>query len=145
MKTPTSANQNPLIFGIKGILITTLLITISLGTASAEKKSRNFFAPKGIIVTAPTVQKDGTHRIPIKFKTAIIHSAQWMSKVHSSVVGKEIHITADFRLAGGSSLVGRKKTYPGYIEPKGVAAGTYELKYLDPNGNLHDIGPVTLP
>jgi len=138
MKTPTPANQNPLISGIKGILITTLLITISLGTASAEKKSRNFFAPKGVTVAAPTVEKDGTHRIPIKFKTAIIHSAQWIDKVHSSVVGKEIRITSDFRTGG-------KSRYPGYIEPKGVAAGTYELKYLDPNGKLHDIGPVTLP
>ena len=124
---------------ITSLFIATILGIFAAGAAFAEKKPRDFFDPKGIEVGTPTVDEDGNHRIPIKFETAIMHSALMNKKVHVSVVGKEIRITADF------GLVEKKNGYPGYIEPKGLAAGAYDLKYLDPNGKLHPIGPVTLP
>jgi hypothetical protein len=131
--------SNSLYPRISTFLLLCMLVVSSLGIAFAEKKSRDFFAPKGIAVGTPSVDENGACRIPIKFETAIVHSAIWIDMVHTSVVGKEIRITADYRLTGG------KNRYKGYIALKGLAAGTYELKYLDPKGKLHPIGPVTLP
>ena len=39
----------------------------------------------------------------------------------------------------------RKSGYPGHVEVKGVSAGTYTVKYRDPDGTDHAIGPVVLP
>lgn len=144
MKNATITNPSGFSHWLKASRITSLLTAtilgmFAVGAAFAEKKPRDFFDPKGIEVGTPSVDGDGNHRIPIKFETAIMHSALMNKKVHVSVVGKEIRITADF------GLVEKKSGYPGYIEPKGLAAGTYDLKYLDPNGKLHPIGPVTLP
>lgn len=124
---------------VSGILLLCLLVASTFGTAFAEKKSRDFFAPKGIVVGTPSLDEDGARRIPVKFETAIVHSAIWIDTVDTTLVGKEIRITADYRLQGGQNR------YKGYIMPKGLAAGTYELRYLDPDGKLHDIGPVTVP
>jgi hypothetical protein len=144
MKNATTTNPSGFSHWLKVSRIPSLLTAAILGmfaveAAFAEKMPRDFFAPKGIEVGTPTVDEEGNRRIPIKFETAIVHSAIWIDMVHTSVVGKEIRITADYRLTGG------KNRYKGYIEPKGLAAGTYDLKYLDPNGKLHPIGPVTLP
>lgn len=139
MKTASTTHPKSLATLIGGILLSCVLAASTLGTAFAEKKPRDFFAPKGIVVGTPSVDEEGARRIPIKFETAIVHSAIWIDMVHTSVAGKEIRITADYRLTGG------KNRYKGYIAPNGLAAGTYELKYLDPDGKLHPIKTVTLP
>ncbi|QTN33591.1 hypothetical protein HZ994_15165 [Akkermansiaceae bacterium] len=138
MEPRTSTNRKSPFPRSGATLLLCMLAASIPATAFAEKKPRNFFAPKGIVVGTPAVAGDGELRIPIKFETDIVHSALMNKKVHVSVKGNEIHITADYGLIG-------KKSYPGYIPAKGLARGTYELRYRDPDGKLHPIGSVTLP
>lgn len=120
------------------IKITLLIASIALSGCS-EKKSRDFFAAGGIAIGAPAATEPGAYRIPIKFETKIVESGQWIDTVSTKVSGSDILITASFTIA---NRVGR---YPGYIEVKGVSAGTYALKYRDPDGTTHPIGQVVLP
>lgn len=102
-------------------------------------KSRDFFAPGGIMIGAPAATQPGIHQIPIEFTTKIEHSGQWIDAVSAKVSGSDILVTATFTSAN------RKSRYPGYVELKGVSSGTYALKYQDPDGTAHPIGPVVLP
>lgn len=120
------------------IKITLLIAALALSGCS-EKKSRDFFAAGGIAIGAPAAVGPGTYRIPIDFETEIVHSGQWIDVVSAKVSGSEILVTASFKSASG------KGGYPGYVEVKGLSAGTYTLKYLDPDGTSHAIGPVVLP
>ena len=88
---------------------------------------------------APAATSPGTYRIPIEFKTEIVHSGQWIDAVSVEVSGSDILVTASF------TSVNRKSRYPGYIAVKGVSAGTYILKYRNPDGTGHSIGSVVLP
>ncbi len=121
----------------------TLTITLLIGaialSACSDQKSRDFFAADGITIDAPAAIQPGTYRIPIKFGTKIEHSGQWIDVVSSKVSGSDILVTATFTSAN------RKGGYPGYVEVKGITAGTYTLKYRDPDGTTHPIGPVVLP
>lgn len=124
---------------MKGILkITLLLASIALSGCS-DKKSRDFFAAGGITIGAPAATEPGTYRIPIEFKTEIVHSGHWIDTVSAKASGSDILVTVSFTSAN------RKSGYPGYIEVKGVSAGTYTLKYRDPDGTDHSIGSVVLP
>ena len=115
-----------------------MMASIALSGCS-EKKPRDFFANDGITIGAPAAIESGTYRIPIKFKTKIVHSGQWIDVVSAKVSGSDILVTASFTNAN------RKSKYPGYIEVKGVSAGTYTLNYRDPDGRAYAIGPVVLP
>jgi hypothetical protein len=124
---------------IKGILkITPILAFIALSGCSDEK-SRDFFAAGGITIGHPVATGPGTCRIPIEFKTEIVHSGQWIDTVSAKVSGSDILVTASFTSAN------RKSGYPGFIEVKGVSAGIYTIKYLDPDDTIHSIGSVVLP
>lgn len=122
-----------------GLLKALIMVLALTGMGMAGQKSRDFFAPKGIVIGAEEVTAEGAFRVPITFKTAIIHSSQWIDTVKVSVVGKSILITADFTTAG------RKSRYPGYIELKALSSGEREIKYRDPDGKLHPLGKVTVP
>jgi hypothetical protein len=121
------------------ILKIILLMASFALSGCSETKSRDFFAADGITIGAPAATEPGTYRIPIIFKTKIVHSGQWIDVVSAKVSGSDILATATFTLAN------RKSRYPGYIELKGVSAGNYALKYRDPDGTAHTIGPVVLP
>ena len=124
---------------MKHIIKTTLILaTIALAGCSDEK-SRDFFAKGGITIGAPTALKTGSYKIPLEFKTEIVHSGQWIDAVNAEVAGSDILLTASFTSANG------KSSYPGFIEVNGVSPGTYTLKYRDPDGTVHAIGPVILP
>lgn len=116
-----------------------LLIASFAISACAEMKSRDFFAAGGITIGAPAATQPGIFRIPIEFGTKIEHSGQWIYAVSATVSGSDILVTATFTSAN------RKSGYPGYVELKGISAGTYILKYRDPDGTAHPIGPVVLP
>ena len=118
--------------------ITLLLASITLSGCS-DKKSRGFFAASGITIGAPAAIQPGTYRIPIEFETKIVHSGQWIDAVSANVSGSDILVTATFTSAN------RKSRYPGFVEVKGISAGTYALKYRDPDGTTHPMGPVVLP
>jgi hypothetical protein len=117
----------------------TLLITSFAISACSDMKSRDFFAAGGITIGAPAATEPGTYRIPIEFETKIEHSGQWIDAVSANVSGSDILVTATFTSAN------RKSGYPGYVELKGIPAGTYALKYQDPDGTEHPIGRVVLP
>ncbi len=124
---------------MKHKLTTTLLLaTIALAGCS-DKKARDFFAAGGITIGAPATLGAGAYKIPIEFETEDVHSGQWIDAVSTKVDGSDILVTANFTSAN------RKSGYPGYVEVKGVSAGTYTLKYRDPDGSDHTIGPVVLP
>jgi hypothetical protein len=120
------------------IKITLLIASLALSGCS-EKKSRDFFAAGGIAIGAPAAIEPGTYRIPMDFETEIVHSGQWIDVVNAKVSGADILMTASFTSAN------RKSRYPGYVEVKGLSAGTYTLNYLDPDGTAHAMGPVVLP
>ena len=120
------------------INITLILAAIALAGCSDEK-SRDFFAKGGITIGAPAALGSGSYKIPIEFETEIVHSGQWIDEVDTEVAGSDILLTASFTSAN------RKSSYPGYVEVNGVSPGTYTLKYQDPNGTVHAIGPVILP
>jgi hypothetical protein len=124
---------------MKHILATTLLLATIALVGCSDRKSRDFFAAGGITIGAPATLGAGTYRIPIEFETKIVNSGQWIDAVSTKVAGSDILVTASFTSAN------RKSGYPGYIEVKGVSAGTYTLKYRDPDGTDHTIGPVVLP
>jgi hypothetical protein len=105
----------------------------------SDEKSRDFFAAGGITVGTPASTEPGTHRIPMEFETEIVHSGQWIDAVSAKVSGTDILVTVSFTSAN------RKSGYPGYIEVKGLSAGTYSLKYRDPDGTDHSIGSIVLP
>ncbi|MFN5963343.1 MAG: hypothetical protein ACK5CW_17865 [Verrucomicrobiota bacterium] len=115
-----------------------LLCALAL-TGCSEPRSRDFFAKDGVTVGAPTALGSGSYKIPLEFVTAIVHSGQWIDSVDADVANADILITARF------SSSGRKSRYPGYVTVTGTTPGTYALKYRDPNGSMHAIGPVVLP
>jgi hypothetical protein len=115
-----------------------LLCALAL-TGCSEPRSRDFFAKDGITVGTPAALGPGSYKIPLEFVTAIMHSGQWIDSVDADVVGSDILISARF------SSSGRKSRYPGYVTVTGTTPGTYALKYRDPNGSMHAIGPVVLP
>ena len=120
------------------LTIALFLAAVALGGCS-DKKARDFFSAGGITIGAPATLGAGAYKIPIEFETKIVHSGQWIDAVSTQVAGSDILVTASFTSAK------RKSGYPGYVEVKGVAAGTYSLKYRDPDGTDHPIGPVVLP
>ena len=124
---------------MKHVFKIALLMASFATTACSEEKSRDFFAAGGIAIGAPAAIEPGNYRIPIKFETKIIHSGQWIDTVSAKVSGSDILVTANFTSAN------RKSRYPDYVEVKGIPAGTYTLKYRDPDGTAHPIGPVVLP
>jgi hypothetical protein len=121
------------------ILKTTLMLVVLALTGCSEKKSRDFFAKGGITAGAAAALGSGSYKIPMEFETEIVHSGQWIDAVDATVSGSEILITASF-ISGN-----RKGSYPGYVKINGVSPGTYTLKYRDPDGTIHAIGPVVLP
>ena len=124
---------------MKNILKTTLILVVLALTGCSEKKSRDFFAKGGITAGAAAALGSGSYKIPMGFETEIVHSGQWIDAVDATVSGSDIQITASF-ISGN-----RKGSYPGYVKINGVSPGTYTLKYRDPDGTLHAIGPVVLP
>ena len=124
---------------MNSILKITLLLASIAFAGCSDKKSRDFFAAGGITIGAPTATEPGTYRIPIEFKTEIAHSGQWIDTVSTKVSGSDILVTVSFTSAN------RKSGYPGYIQIKGASAGTYNLKYRDPDGTDHSISSVVLP
>ncbi len=121
------------------IINTTLILAAMALIGCSDEKSRDFFAKDGITIGTPAALGSGSYKIPIDFETKIVHSGQWINEVDTEVVGSDILVTASFTSAN------RKGNYPGYIEVKGVSPGTHTLKYLDPNGTVHVIGPVVFP
>jgi hypothetical protein len=117
------------------IKITSLLAAIAL-LGCSEEKSRDFFAASGITIGAPTAL---AYRIPIEFETQIVHSGLSIDEVSTTVAGSDILVTASF------AYPPPKSGYPGHIVVNGVSAGTYTLKYRDPDGTDHTIGQVVLP
>lgn len=105
---------------------------------SAEEQPRNFFATKGIVVGTPVDEDGGNYQIPIRFQTKDLHSALAVSSVTTSVKGSDILVTAEYAVVKNSH-------YPGYVEQSGITAGTYDLKYRDPDGTLHPVESVKLP
>ena len=119
------------------IKLTMLLAAVAL-VGCSEEKSRDFFSAGGITIGAPTALGTGAYRIPIEFETQIVHSGQSIHEVSTTVAGSDILVTASFTAPP-------KSGYPGYIELKGVSAGTYTLKYRDPDDTVHTVGQVVLP
>jgi hypothetical protein len=115
-----------------------LLIASVAISACSNAKSRDFFAAGGITIGVPAATQPGTYRIPIGFETKIEHSGQWIDGVSAIVSGSDILVTATFTSAN------RKSSYPGYVELNGISAGTYALKYQNPDGTAHPIGRVVL-
>jgi hypothetical protein len=124
---------------MKHVLKIALLMASFAMTACSEPKPRDFFAARGITIGAPAAIEPSSYRIPIKFDTKIVHSGQWIDAVSAKVSGSDILVTATFTSAN------RKSGYPGHVEVKGIPAGTCTLKYRDPDGTTHPIGPVVLP
>ena len=124
---------------MKHLIKTTIILAAIALTGCSEEKSRDFFAKGGITIGAPTSLKTGSYKIPLEFKTEIVHSGQWIDAVNTEVAGSDILLTASFTSANS------KSNYPGFIEVNGVSPGTYTLKYRDPDGTVHAIGPVILP
>lgn len=124
---------------MKGLTKYALILAAMALAGCSEEKSRDFFAKGGITVGAPAALGAESYKIPVGFVTEVVHSGQWIDGVESVVVGSDILLTASFTSAS------RKSGYPGHVEVHGVASGTYTLKYRDPDGTVHAIGPVVLP
>ncbi len=124
---------------MKHVMKIVLLISAFTISGYGDGKSRDFFAAGGITIGAPAMSQPGSYKIPIEFETKIVHSGQWIDSVSAKVSGSDILVAATFTSAN------RKSRYPGYVEVKGISAGTYTLKYQDPDGKTHPIGPVVLP
>ena len=126
------------------IYSTVFLIFISLFlTSCLDKKTRFFFAKKGVIVGEPNKVGQGDVFIPISFKPAIMHSAQIFHDIEWSEENGVIYITAIYNEPPFS----KKIEYSGGIVLKNPKLKTYDLKYKDPNpdGGTHDIGLVKMP
>ena len=126
------------------IYSTIFLIFISLFlTSCLDKKTRVFFAEKGVIVGDPNKVAQGDVFIPISFKTAIMHSAQIFHDIEWSEENGVIYITAIYNEPPFS----KKIEYSGGIVLKNPKLKIYDLKYKDPNpdGFTHDIGRVEIP
>lgn len=124
---------------MKHVMKITLLISALTISGYSDVKSRDFFAASGITIGAPATTQPGSYKIPMEFETKIVHSGQWIDTVSAKVSGSDILVTATFTSAN------RKSKYPGYVEVKGIPAGTYTLKYQDPDGKTHPMGSVVLP
>ena len=127
-----------------GIYSTVFLIFISIFlTSCLDERPRAFFAEDGIFVG--DIKKIGKEDvfIPISFKTAIVHSAQFLHDVKWSEENGVIYITAIYNEPPFS----KKIEYSGGIVLKNPKLKTYDLKYKDPNpdGGTHDIGLVKMP
>ena len=120
------------------IKATLILAAIALAGCS-DQKSHDFFAKGGITIGAPAALGSGSYKIPLEFETEIVHSGQWIDAVDANVAGADILLTASFTSSN------HKGSYPGYVKVNGVSPGTYTLKYRDPDGTVHVIGPVILP
>lgn len=81
--------------------------------------------------------KPGSYKIPIEFETAGVHSALGIDSIKASVKGGDILVTAAYAVGGSRN--------PKHIELSRITPGTYQLKYLDPDGKVHLIAPVSLP
>ena len=108
-----------------------------------DKKTRFFFAEKGVIVGDPNKVGQGDVFIPISFKTAIMHSAQIFHDIEWSEENGVIYITAIYNEPPFS----KKIEYSGGIVLKNPKLKIYDLKYKDPkpDGGTHDIGRVEIP
>lgn len=126
-------------YGMKHWRYLTCCLAMIALTGCSERKGHDFFAAGGVTVGVPIVVEHGVYRIPIEFETKIVHAGQWIDTVGSEVTGADIFVTARV------TTTARKSRYPGYIELKGVAAGSYTLNYRDPNGSVHSMGSVLLP
>ncbi len=124
---------------MKSIVKHTFILAAFVLVGCSEEKSRDFFAKGGITVGVPAALGSGSYKIPVEFETEIVHSGQWIDGVDAEVVGSDIFLTASFTSAN------RKSGYSGHVEVEGVSPGTYTLKYRDPDGTVHAIGPVVLP
>ena len=127
-----------------GIYSTVFLIFISIFlTSCLDERPRAFFAEDGIFVG--DIKKIGKEDvfIPISFKTAIVHSAQFLHDVKWSEENGVIYITAIYNEPPFS----KKIEYSGGIVLKNPKLKTYDLKYKDPNpdGGTHDIGLAKMP
>ena len=120
------------------------LIVISIFlTSCLDERPRAFFAEDGIIVG--DIKKIGKEDvfIPISFKTAIVHSAQFLHDVKWSEENGVIYITAIYNEPPFS----KKIDYSGGIILKNPKLKTYDLKYRGPNPDYvsHDIGKINIP
>ena len=108
-----------------------------------DKKTRFFFAEKGVIVGDPNKVGQGDVFIPISFKTAIMHSAQIFHDIEWSEENGVIYITAIYNEPPFS----KKIDYSGGIIIKNPKLKTYDLKYRGPNPDYvsHDIGKINIP
>lgn len=91
----------------------------------------DFFAAKdGVMVDDPIENADGSHFLPIRFKTRIAHSGQYVGDAAVSRKGNIIRITALVVLVqpGAVSL------FDG-VELGQMPEGEYLVQYLDPDGN----------
>jgi hypothetical protein len=120
---------------IKNALILTFITLVGC----SDEKSRDFFAKGGITSGAPVALGSDSYKLPPEFETEIVHSGQWIDAVEVNVAGSDILLTASFTRSN------RKSGYPGYVKVNGVSPGSYTLKYRDPNGTVHAVGPVILP
>ena len=126
------------------IYSTVFLIFISIFlTSCLDKKTRFFFAEKGVIVGDPNKVGQGDVFIPISFKTAIMHSAQIFHDIEWSEENGVIYITAIYNEPPFS----KKIDYSGGIILKNPRLKTYDLKYRGPNPDYvsHDIGKINIP
>ena len=126
------------------IYSTVFLIFIPLFLMSClDKKTRFFFAEKGVIVGDPNKVGQGDVFIPISFKTAIMHSAQIFHDIEWSEENGVIYITAIYNEPPFS----KKIDYSGGIILKNPKLKTYDLKYRGPNPDYvsHDIGKINIP
>lgn len=106
-----------------------------------QEKPRSYLAADGIIVGQPKSAGGREVFVPISLKTAIINSAHLMHDVKWTEKEGVIYITAVVNVPPFS----KKKDYPGGITLKDPEGEMYELKYKDPEGNIHDIGKIKMP
>ena len=126
------------------IFSTIALLVFSICLSSClDKKTRSFFAKKGVIVGAPNKVGQGDVFIPISFKTAIVHSAQIFHDIEWSEENGVIYITAIYNEPPFS----KKIEYSGGIVLKNPKLKIYDIKYKDPkpDGGTHDIGRIEIP
>lgn len=121
------------------LIKTIFFLTTMALVGCSNKKPYDFFAKGGITIGTPTASGAGSYKIPLECKTEIVHSGQWIDAVDAVVAGSDILVTVSF------SSSQRKSAYPGYVNVSDVRSGTYTLKYRDPDGTVHAIGPVILP
>ena len=125
--------QNKLSEAMKKLLMLTALLL-----AGCDKPAtRNFI---GDITVGQPVWTNGTCFLPVDLPTRILHSAQWINKVDSSVAGTNILLTAHITKPPFRT----KQFYQGQINLGAIRPGTYAVVYCDPQGTQHPIGTTTI-